>query len=324
MRPHFRILADSKDVSAVLRDRLLSLRLCDQAGILSDTVELTLDDRNAGLELPRKGAELIVFLGYVEQGLVQMGLYTVDEIELEGPPDKLTVRAKAADMRGSLKEHKTRPWDLKTLGDVVKTIAAEHSLECRISPALVGTPITHLDQTEESDMNFLLRLAARYDAVAKSAGGCLLFVARGEAKSATGKEIAAVILRRDQTTSHQATLADRGRFAAVRAFWHDRTSGERRPVLVGSGEPVYTLRHTFADADTAQSGATSKLRELNRGQGTISLSLPGNPFLAAEGKLTLCGFRTGIDGDWIATRVEHELSSGGYQTRVEAQAVESE
>ena len=86
----------------------MSLTVSDRAGLHTDTVEIRLDDREGHIDLPNKGAELKVSIGDKEQGLVQMGLYTVDEIELSGPPDTLIIRAKAANMRSSLKEHKTR------------------------------------------------------------------------------------------------------------------------------------------------------------------------------------------------------------------------
>ena len=320
MTPRFRILANSRDITAAIRARCLSLTVSDRAGLHTDTVEIRLDDRDGHIELPHKGAELDVSIGYQEQGLVPMGLYTVDELELSGPPDTLTIRAKAANMRSSLKEHKTRAWDDTTLGDLVASVAGEHRLEPRVAEALTAIRIPHLDQTEESDLHLLTRLAKHYDAVAKPAGGYLVFVPAGEAKSATGKTIPAVAIRRNQTSEHRVTMADRGKYSAVLAHWHNTATGTRTPVRVGTGQPVYTLRHSYPDADTARAAAQGKLDALSRGLATASLTLQhGNPVLAAEAKLTLSGFRTGADGDWVATRVDHRLSDSGYSTRVEAE-----
>jgi phage protein D len=320
MTPLFHILANGQDITANIQDRFLSLTLSDRAGLHADIVEIRLDDREGRIELPNKGAELDVSIGYKEQGLVHMGLYTVDEIELSGPPDALIIRAKAANMLSALKEHKTRSWDEKTLGDVLGVIAAEHQLELRVGESLTNISIAHLDQTEESDMHLLTRLAKQYDAVTKPAGGCLLFVPKGEAKSATGKAIPAVSISRYQTSGHRITLADRSHYSSVRAHWHDIAIGERKKVEIGDGNPVYILRHNYPDADTARAAAQGKLNALSRGLGTASLTLAqGNPLLAAEAKLTLSGFTTGIDGDWIATQVDHEFSNNGYSTHVEAE-----
>lgn len=320
MTPLLHILANRQDITAAVRDRLLSLKVSDRAGLHTDAVEIRLDDREGRLEIPKKGAELDISIGYKEQGLVKMGLYTVDEIELSGPPDTLIIRAKAANMRSTLKEHKTRSWDKTTLGRLVSTIAREHRLRPRISQPLSVIDIPHLDQTAESDLHLLTRLAKQYDAVTKPAGGFLLFVPKGEARSATGKTIPPVSINRKQTSDYRATMADRGKYQAVLAHWHNVATGVRTPVQVGDGKPVYTLRHSYSDAATAQSAARGKLDALSRGLVTANLTLKhGNPLIAAESKLTLSGFRPGINGDWVVTQVNHEISDSGYSTRVEAE-----
>ena len=66
--------------------------------------------------------------------------------------------------------------------------------------------------------------------------------------------------------------------------------------------------------------AQAKLNALNRGQGTLSLTMkPGDPTLAAEARLTISGFRKGVDGEWVATRVIHEIGGSGYSTQIEAE-----
>ena len=320
MTPAYRILADQRNVTAAIRDRLLSLTLTDEAGYQSDTVELRLDDRDGKIALPRKGVRLEVLLGYEETGLAEMGVYAVDEVELSGPPDTLTIRAKAADMRSTLKQQKTRSWHDTTLDQVLATIASEHGLEPKMPPPPPTIHLPHLDQTNESDLHFLTRLGQQYDHVAKPAGGYLLFVPRGEAKAASGRAVPPATIHRSQTSDHRVTLADRGKHRAVVAHWQDVAAGKQVAEHAGEGEPVYTLRHTYPTAEEARAAAQAKLKSLTRGQATISLTLiPGNPILAAEAKLTLSGFRTGVDGEWVATQVTHDLSDSGYTSRVEAE-----
>ena len=318
MRPTYRVWADQRDITDAIRDRLLSLTLTDESGYQSDTVSLRLDDRESKIELPRKGAQLEVELGYEERGLAQMGLYIVDELELAGPPDTLTIQAKAVDMKSSLKQHKTRAWS-NTIQEIVSTIAQEHGLEPRVDPALGAIRIPHIDQTEESDLNFLTRLGNQYDAVGKPAGPFVLFVPHGQAQSASGRATAASIYR-PQTSDYRVTLADRGEFRTALAHWQDVEAGQQMTERVGDGEPAFTLRHAYPTAKEARAAAQAKLNALTRGLATISLTMkPGDPTLAAEAKLALSGFRKGVDGEWIATRVTHELTSSGYTTRVEAE-----
>ena len=320
MTPLFRIRIDGlQDATARIRERLLSLTVTDEAGRQSDTVEIVLDDREPGIKLPRHGAEVTVSLGYEGRRETVTGSYTVDETELAGPGRTLVVRAKGADMRATLKVQKTRSWTDVALEDLVARIAAEHGLEPRVSDILGAWVIPHLDQTEESDLHLLTRLARDYDAVAKPAGGYLLFVAQGEAASATGKPMPAIDVRPEDTSSWRVTLADRKAYRSVRAHWHDAATGERRTETAGSGDPARTLRRAYASGTEATAAARAKLAELTRGTGRLSVALsPGNPVAAAEAELRPRRFRAGVDGSWTASRVTHKLAGGGYSTRVEA------
>ena len=51
MQPDFRIIADAQDITEVIRDRLLSLRLTDESGTQSDALEIQLDDRDAVINM---------------------------------------------------------------------------------------------------------------------------------------------------------------------------------------------------------------------------------------------------------------------------------
>ncbi len=95
MQPIFRIYADRVEITGAIRDRLIELVVTDEAGIQSDELKLTLDDRRredgAIAELPRIGTVLTVSLGYAETRLVSLGRFIVDEVEIRSPPATLTV-----------------------------------------------------------------------------------------------------------------------------------------------------------------------------------------------------------------------------------------
>ena len=229
MTPDFRIIADSEDITERIRDRLLSFRVTDEAGTKSDAVELVLDDGEAVLVWPSPGAELEVSLGYRETGLTRLGLYVVDEVEHSGPPNTLMIRAKATNMRASLKAPKTRAWDNIKLGNLVATMASEHGISPKVSGGLSTVVIPHLDQTAESDLHLLTRLARMYGAVTKPVAGNLIFVFKGEAKSASGRELTEVAVPTSHVIQHRMTLAERGSYQSAIAYWHDPVSAKRVP-----------------------------------------------------------------------------------------------
>ncbi len=317
--PDFRVIADNTDITAAIKRGLLSLRVTDEAGVGSDKVEIKLDDRNGKIALPRTGAELDIALGYQETGLVRMGLYIVDEVSIASPPQSMTIRAHAADMRQVLKAPKTKTWGAVTLANVVNEIAAAHGLEPRISSDMASIQLPYLTQTEESDLHLLTRLARNHGAITKPVHGKLLFVPKGQAKSVSGTLIAPIFIAGNQLNSWEATFADRDKYGSVQASFHNKQTAEKETIKVGDAQPVYTLRHTYDSIDQATQNASAALERLKRGTGTLNISLPGDTRLMSEGKITLSGIRTGVDGEWIATRVEHVLDNGGYQCRLDAE-----
>lgn len=68
----------------------------------------------------------------------------------------------------------------------MSAIAGEHGLEPKVTEAYADLFYEHLDQTDESDLNFLIRIAKEHDALATVKGQTLLFTAKGEGKTASG------------------------------------------------------------------------------------------------------------------------------------------
>ena len=260
MTPAYRIVVDgSQDVTAAVRERLLSLRVSDEEGYRSDAVEIRLDDRGGTVELPRRGAEMQVELGYEASGRVSMGRYAVDAVELSGPRATLIVRATAADMRTGAKQRKTRSWDQVTIGDLVATIARDHDLEPRAASGLAGITLPHVDQTDESDLHLLTRLGEKYDAAARPGNGRLVFARRGAGMSATQGAVTAVWIAPGQVGDWRVTFDDRRRYGSVKAYWYDKAAGRRTEVTAGSGEPTYALRDDQVDEATARYAAQARL-----------------------------------------------------------------
>ena len=326
MKPEYRITANGDDITAVIADRLVSLRLTDEAGIESDTLELVLADHLAPIQLPPTGAELEVALGY-DGVLTAMGLFVVDELELGGWPTTMTIRARAAVMKASvggkvdLQSQKTRSWDAgTTLGAMVETIAGEHGLKPAVAAELASIALPHTDQTRESDMHLLQRLAKRHDAVLKAAGGALAMTKRGAGTTASGQALPTYTVRAKDCTAFRATLAKRDAPGTVKAFWQDTRAARREEALFGEGDPVRELRQVFPTQAAAEEAARAEWGRRARGEATASFTLSGDPSVMAEAPLRAEGFRPGVDGEWIVSRVEHSLDAGGgYAMTIECE-----
>ncbi|MDO5101477.1 MAG: contractile injection system protein, VgrG/Pvc8 family [Lautropia sp.] len=327
MRPEFRLLANQTDITATIADRLISLRYTDEAGIDSDMLEIQLADHDPDkpIQIPSTGTELVLSLGY-DGNLARIGTFVCDEIELSGWPGELTVRARATPFEASkggmsqLQTQKRRSWPKGTLlADVVRKMAAEHGLKPVIAPEMAAIRLPHLDQLDESDMHFLVRIGGRYDAVIKPAGGCLVLAKKGQAKSATGQQLPSVILEAGEITSYRVSLTRRDESGMVVAYWHETKHARRKEVKVGQGEPVFRLKRYFPTAEMAMAAARAEYERRARRRATLSLTLPGRTDVVAEGRVVLAGIREGVDGQWIVSRAEHSLDASGLSTSIEAE-----
>jgi phage protein D len=328
MKPDFKVTADGSDITAAIRDRLVDLRITDEAGEDSDTLEIKLDDRDGIIELPRTSVELEVWLGYGDEA-VGMGLYVVDEISVEFVPAQMRITARAANFsnsdtarnrRTSLRAPQSRDWHQTTLGEIVNKIAEEHGYEARICEKLSAKDIEHVDQVDESDLNLLMRLAKDHDAVAKPAGGRLIFLSRSDIKTADGRQPDTVELTPQDVSGGSLIMPERSKYAAVIAHYHDIELGKEVEVQAGEGTPVFRIRRSYPDSPTARNAAEARLRAFERGKFELNLGMPGNPLLAAGTPIILTGFRSGVDGDYRATHVEHTLDSSGFRTQLRAEA----
>jgi len=315
MTPDFDLIAEDNQLTETLKKSLISLRVTDGSGTTNDEVEICLDYSSSASKLKGK---LQVFLGYKETGLLPMGVYKADEITVQSPPQTIRIKCNAASLRGSLKEKTSKEWKDITLGDLIKEIAQKHGYESKIAEKFEKIFIPHATQTDESDMNFLERLGQDYDALVKPAGGYIIFIPKGEGRSATGKILGTTTLTPKDVINWKANFNVRSRYGSVIAKWHSYERGKTIEEKVGNEDPSYTLQALYSTAELAISAATAKLKQLKRSTSILNITVSGNPALFAEAKINLSGFCQEIEGEWVISKAEHILNSRGYRTMVDA------
>ncbi|EHB7709492.1 hypothetical protein JV469_003521 [Escherichia coli] len=341
--PAFSISIEGKDITTVLDNRLMSLTLTDNRGFEADQLDLELDDADGKIVLPRRGAVITLALGWKGQPLFPKGAFTVDEIEHTGAPDRLTIRARSADFRETLNTRREKSWHKTTVGEVVKEIAARHKLKMALGKDLSDKPVEHIDQTNESDGSFLMRLARQYGAIASVKNGNLLFIRQGQGKSASGKPLPVITITRKDGDSHRFTLADRGAYTGVIASWlhtrepvkkesttvkrKRRTAKQKKEpeakqgdYLVGTDENVLVLNRTYANRNNAERAAKMQWERLQRGVASFSLQLAeGRADLYTEMPVKVSGFKQPIDdAEWTITTLTHTVSpDNGFTTSIE-------
>ena len=322
MKPKFKIIADKTDITNLLNGRLLSLSVTDEIGLVSDAMTMELDDREGVLEIPPRGAELEVFLGYDNDPLYPMGKFIVDEAELKSPPETMSITARASNSAfrdmGAFKSPRTYAWEKYTVIGILQTIAKRYGLTASAADVFKNIVVSHLDQTDESDCAFIQRLATDYDASVKVAGGNLLFIEPLSGKFPNGTPMPVIKIQATDIIGYQMRLAERGKYGKAIAKYYDFDLAEEKQASVGAEAPIFTLREVFSNRSVALSRAKNKLTEITSGTRALSLDLIGNPLIGGESKIELIGTRAEIAGEWVIKSAKHLLDSSGYKTSVES------
>ncbi|PHM38596.1 phage late control D family protein [Xenorhabdus innexi] len=325
-----------------LNHRLMSLSLTDNRGFEADTLELSLDDTDGKIALPPRGTEIVVRIGWQGEPLVEKGRFVVDEISHSGPPDRLEITARSADFREEFNVKREYSWHAVTVADVVSAIAGRYQLQPAVSRPLMDIEIDHADQTNESDISFLSRMADMLGAIATVKNGRLLFILPGRGLSQSGKPLSVITLTRDSGDRHSFRVADRAAYTGVKAYWLDLNVGKQPATtmkrqrkspkpkksqssqregeyLEGADGNVYVMRQTFKTEKMARRAAAAKWSRLQRGAAEFSITLArGRAELYPDLTAAVVGFKAAIDShQWTLSRVIHTIGDNGFVTQLE-------
>ncbi|WP_112166137.1 phage late control D family protein [Klebsiella sp. WCHKl090539] len=341
--PVFNVLMGGKALT-VLDEKLISLELTDNRGFNADELTISVDDSQGDIALPPRGAELSISLGWQGEPLIYKGIYIVDEVSHSGPPDRIDITARSADFRDEFNVKREVSWHDVTVERIVSAIAHRYKLKPIISEQLMNAEIDHADQTQESDMSFLTRMADILGAIATVKNGCLLFILPGGGVSANGKALPEFAITRSSGDRHSFRIADRDAYTGVQAYWLDLDFGKKKKVTVrkrkkttekkprsssregdyiaGEDGNVFVLRTTYSSEIAAQRAAAAKWQQLQRGAAEFNLTLAyGRADLYPEIHGTVTGFKEAIDNqDWIIAKATHSIDDNGFQTRLELEA----
>ncbi|VUS28581.1 hypothetical protein SB6419_02033 [Klebsiella spallanzanii] len=156
-----------------------------------------------------------------------------------------------------------------------------HSLKVAIGKDVAEQTLDHLDQTNESDVIFLMKLARQYGSIASVKDSNLLFIQPGQGKTASGKALPVITITRKDGDSHRFSLADRGAYTGVIAHWLHTREPEKKETtkvkcrrkmtkpkepeakqgdyLIGTDENILVLNRTYANRANAELGAIAAM-----------------------------------------------------------------
>lgn len=280
------------------KKELVRLELLDEIGLYTD--ELTLIFPNSFLR-PPSGFELAVTIGFQYYGI--FAIQTTNKTD-----SNLVVKAIATNFNNSIKEKKNRSFEKIKLCAIISKIANEHKLKSKCDFKI---SVKHESQTNESDLNFLHRLATKFNAQFNIKNNTIIFLKHKE----ENKALPIFIISKNEVSHYSIKHKAKPHYKSAIAKWHDTKSNKEKKITVGKGKPIFYIQNRFKNEAEAHTEAKSKLKSLNRGTIEGSITLPGKE-IRAGGILLLIGFFED-DGKYSIKRVTHTIDNNGYLVQVE-------
>lgn len=343
MRPDYELICNGRDVTANFAGRLSSITVVDESGEASDTLTIEVEDTRGEVVMPARNMELRLKMGYAGDGLRDFGRFYVDTVRVKGPPDLITLTARAAlftsgdvqpdtetstgagkkfDWGEALNTTHTQSHEPQAMRTLLHTLVhMQLGRLYKAPPELQDEQLPHLDQRNRTNIAFLTDLAKTRGVTVKVLDGVVVLKPKFDAVTATGKKIDPITLRPGDISDYDCEISDRHRYGSVIAQWHDLDNAVVVDERIGDKDPVMTLHQVFATKDEAAKAAAAAMSTLRESGSELKLEMPMNVDIIADGTVSLQGFRDELNGVWTARRAEHRLSRSGATTSLVARRI---
>ena len=316
--PNFKLEANGKDITEIIKVNLISLNFDDKEGSKSDEISFSVSGIYAK---PVFGDSLKLWLGYGED-LYLCGSFSVQTASRDYKNYATEVRATAVNFASPQKIKKRRSWENTTVFEIARKIAGENKLAVKTSGQ--DQNIASVLQNDAGDLDFLYGLCFDYGFI-MAVKNATIVIASKDAKgdetqtsnTPKNESLPTFTLNLTDLYSLEITEANRNSYTAVIVEWQDVEAGKTKSIKVGSGEQTYKMQIAQPKSDNeAFRQGEAKLNELQKGGINGRCSLPGANIVAG-GKLKFSGI-AGLEANEFSIKsVSHRLSTDNYEIEIE-------
>ena len=316
--PNFKLEANGKNITEIIRANLISLNFDDKEGSKSDEISFSVSGIYAK---PVFGDNLKLWLGYGDD-LYLCGSFSVQTASRDYKNRTTEVRATAVNFASPQKIKKRRSWENTTVFEIARKIAAENKLAVKTSGQ--DQNIASVLQNDAGDLDFLYGLCFDYGFIMAVKNNTIVIAskdAKGDetqtSNTSKNESLPTFTLNLTDLYSLEITEANRNSYTAVIVEWQDIEAGKVKSIKVGSGEQVYKMQIAQPKSDNeAFKQAEAKLNELQRGGINGRCSCEGKNIIAG-GKLKFGGVPGLEVNEFSIKEVSHKLSTNGYEIDIE-------
>ncbi|EDM3689386.1 phage protein D [Salmonella enterica subsp. enterica serovar Infantis] len=329
-QPAYRLVYNRKDITHDVSVYVTSVSYTDKLSGESDEIQVDLEDSEGRWRdawYPGKGDTLTLLMGYAGEPLRECGTFSIDEIELSGPPDSVSLRGLATSVTVAMRTKVSRGFENTTLAAIAQRIAGKHHLQ--LQGQIEPLTLDRVTQYDETDLGFLKRLARDYGYLVKVTHTHVIFSSLDKLRDAASAFTLArcdvsryslrdTINRIYKGAKHRSQNSRTKKVVTYQANGGESASTVTVPFrLNNTSADTLTLSGRVGNRGAAEHRTRAALSLKNQYQKVATLSMAGNIRLRAGHNVTLTGFGA-VDGKWLTGSVRHSMTrSGGYAMDVE-------
>lgn len=311
------------DISRDIAPDLLSFTYTDNDGGKSDDISITLKNDHRlwdGPWLPARGdkiAATIVQEGEGARFSLSCGTFTVDELEVSGPPSVASIKGVSVPSESDIiRTIRSRAWESVRLSEIVQDVANSGALS--ILYLIKRDPFyDRRDQRDETDMGFLRRVCTEEGYSLKCTDEQLVVFDPQEQEKA--EPVLTIAMGRDNVLSWRFTAQNHDVYKQCTVEYLNpknqkwvKYTYKQEGMEEGKTKKVLKRAPNIAEAERI---ARAALFEANRNEVTGSLDLVGDTRLVAGATVFISGFGK-FDGKYFIRTATHSVGHG-YKTSVE-------
>ncbi|EAW2472677.1 phage protein D [Salmonella enterica subsp. enterica] len=329
-QPAYRLVYNQKDITHDVSVYVTSVSYTDKLSGESDEIQVDLEDSEGRWRdawYPGKGDTLTLQMGYAGEPLRECGTFSIDEIELSGPPDSVSLRGLATSVTVAMRTKVSRGFENTTLAAIAQRIAGKHHLQ--LQGQIEPLTLDRVTQYDETDLGFLKRLARDYGYLVKVTHTHVIFSSLDKLRDAASaftfarRDISRYSIRDTINRIYKGAKHRSQNSRTRRVLTYKADGGETSEAVKVSargrttGADTLTLSGRAGNQGVAERRTRAALSLKNQYQKVATLSMAGNIRLRAGHSITLTGFGAS-DGKWLTGSVRHSMTrSGGYTMDVE-------
>jgi phage protein D len=315
-RTSLSIKYNGKNITTKLNDFLEQFKYTDVASGEADTLDLTVsDDKHKWISswFPVEG-DYVEGTIYVHDWMkigdnrnLKCGKFYLDDFGFSGPGDIATLGSVSKPVESDFSTtERNKSWKDVTLEGIAKSIAKSAGVTLYYEGP--SYKISKLEQSGQTDMNFLFNLCSNYNLAMKLYNKKIVIF--DEVKYEEKKALYSIDKKKCDTYEPHATLA--GMYDGVQIRYTNSDTNKTliyKYMIKNSGKRILIVNEKAESHADAEVKAKAKLRAANKTAMTLDITLMGDVKYIAGTCVNITGFGK-FDGKYYIDKVIHDLSNG--------------